>query len=298
MLSRKDTWFAGYLIAGYLAFAEALSWETSKWPLCLVVSEYHSADNHSDNQACATFHEGIMRGIFFLWGFLTHDHITAAATVVIAVFTFTLWQSSEKATRLTRRMGVIATRQMVISRQQTDIQRQQHTLNRLQFFATNRPRLYVRHVSIVDQGARLGLPTFFWDHGTIIQGGLVVVNWGGSSATIVETRYRIYFSNSGLPATAPYDDDFRPNLLLPDAVLQVGESCAVPISDRIIMEPAPPADELELRRFQTGNWKLYVMGQIRYRDENNVERFMGFCRERGRDGIFQRVVNEDYEYED
>jgi hypothetical protein len=110
MMNRDDMRFAGYLIAGYLAFAEVLSWETSKWPACLVVSEYQSADNQSGNQTCATFHEGIIRGATFLWGFLTHDNVTAAATVVIAVFTWTLWRSSEKLWRVTRLSTIAARR--------------------------------------------------------------------------------------------------------------------------------------------------------------------------------------------
>jgi hypothetical protein len=96
MLSRDDKRFLTYLALGYLAIAETLSWETSKWPACLVVSEYQNANDHPGYQACATLHEGIMEGFHFLWDHATHDNVAAAATVIIAVFTLSLWRSTDK----------------------------------------------------------------------------------------------------------------------------------------------------------------------------------------------------------
>ncbi len=144
MLNRADKWFLFYLTAAYLAFAEVLSWETSAWPGCLVISNYQDADNRTGNQTCATFHEGIMRGLVFLFDYTTHDNIIAAATVAITAFTLTLWLSSEKTTRLTARMADIADHQRQIARNQTSIQR-------LQFFATHRPRLIVRGVCLAGE---------------------------------------------------------------------------------------------------------------------------------------------------
>jgi hypothetical protein len=138
----------------------------------------------------------------------------------------------------------------------------------------------------------------FFSHGAEIQGGLAVVNVGGSAATIVETRYRIFFSKSGLPAAAPYDTDFRINLLLPDQILEAGESCATPIFDKIVMERPEPGIDVEMRKFERENWEIFVMGQIRYRDDGGAERFMGFCRRRTSDGRFVAVNDPDYEYED
>lgn len=85
-----------YLAIGYVAFAEMLSWETSKFPGCIVVSEYQSPDNETGNQTCATLHEGVMRGLIFLWHHATHDNIIALGTVMIAIFTWTLWRSNAK----------------------------------------------------------------------------------------------------------------------------------------------------------------------------------------------------------
>jgi hypothetical protein len=119
-----------------------------------------------------------------------------------------------------------------------------------------------------------------------IKGGLVVVNVGGTKAVVIESRYRIFFSKTGLPAEAPYDTSPRPNLLMPGQVLTIGESCATPIFDKIVMEPPPPGIDVELRVFERDNWKIYVMGQIRYQDEGGADRFMGFCRLMDGDGRF------------
>jgi hypothetical protein len=163
-MNRDDTRFAGYLIAGYLAFAEVLSWETSKWPACLVISEYQSADNHSGNQTCATFHEGIMRGAVFLLGFLTHDNVTTAATVVIAVFTLTLWLANEKMWRVTNKAVDLA---------------------RDDFNATHRP-----WIALINAELSVGLT---WASGTAIIGiNIFCKNTGNSPARRVSLIVEIF----------------------------------------------------------------------------------------------------------
>ena len=224
--------------------------------------------------------------------------VTALATVAIAAFTLTLWKSNEKATKLTQRMSVIARRQFLISAQQTDIQRKQHALGRLQFFATQRPRLQIRHVAVVHQGKTIGHPTLFFEHGATVKGGLSVVNMGGSDATILDSRYRIFFSKTGLPVEAPYDTDFRTNLIFSNVVLRVGESCATPIEDKIIMDAPDKNGTRDIRAFDREGWEIYVMGWIRYRDDGGAEQFMGFCRKRQSDGRFRSVQDPDYEWED
>jgi hypothetical protein len=250
------------------------------------------------------------------------DHngaFTALFTIVLSISTIGLWTATNKLydagerqlklievnaaeqSRTTQESLKIAGQQTAILGAQTDIALKQKEIARQAFIVTHRPRLRVRHVSIKDESAHIGLPLFFFNQGDKIEGGLVVVNVGGSNAIVINTRYRIYFSKDGLPAAVPYDGDgFRTNLLFPEQVLTVGESCATPIADVIIMDnPAlPPEAGLELRAFERGNWKIYVMGQIKYRDESGVERFMGFCREGGKDGRFRPVDDIDYEYED
>jgi hypothetical protein len=179
---------------------------------------------------------------------------------------------------------------------QTDIITKQHAVGRLQFLATHRPRLRIRHVTIVD-GSHIGHPTIFFSHGEDVKGSLTVVNIGGTKAIIIDSRYRIYFSKQGLPIATYFDETF-PNLLLPGHALDVGESCAIVIADKIVMDPPRPGDGMELRAFERDSWVIYVMGQIRYQDEGGADRFIGFCRIRGGDGRFRAVNDPDYEYED
>jgi hypothetical protein len=190
----------------------------------------------------------------------------------------------------------LAEKQMLMSELQADIQKKQHALGRLQFLAAHRPRLRVRHVS-VDDAALIGNRALMSNHGKEIKGSLVVVNTGGTKATIVDSRYRIYFSNDGLPVSAPYDTNFRTSLLSPGQVLDIGESCAAPILDEIIVDSGKK-DGVNLREFERGGWQLYVMGQIRYQDEGGADRVMGFCRLRHSDGRFRAVNDSDYEYDD
>jgi hypothetical protein len=151
----------------------------------------------------------------------------------------------------------------------------------------------IRHVYLVNPEHVLENPIFFED--TEVKGGLVVVNTGGTKAEIVASRYRIITSRTGPPIEAPYEQSFG-ILLMQGQKLDVRESCATPISD-IIRGQTPARDELP-SAFGVEDWRVYVMGQIRYKDEGGVERFMGFCRERGADGRFRPIDDADYEYED
>jgi len=227
--------------------------------------------------------------------------LLAAFTAVLAISTIGLWLtaigSGRKQSSDMERMADIAEKQMLIAGRQTDIQQKQHAIGRLQFLATHRPRLRVRHVSLIAQGDVIGHPTLFFANGNKIKGSLVVVNIGGSKAMIIETRYRIFFTKTGLPTSAPYDENFRSDLLLPGQTLDIGESCATPIEDEIVMEPEKGEDR-DIRQFDREEWQIYVMGQIQYQDEGGANRFMGFCRKRKPTGRFLPVKSPDYEYED
>jgi hypothetical protein len=92
MLNRKElSWL---LIAAYVWFAQWASTWWSKLPLCVLVSENQTADNNTDQQACASLFEGITRLFRFLWESANHENVLAFGTVLIAVFTLTLWRST------------------------------------------------------------------------------------------------------------------------------------------------------------------------------------------------------------
>lgn len=250
-----------------------------------------------------------MHWVGCLWFWIT-EHATVLAAVVSAVaaaviawFTVTLASatrglkaSADQQVAEAKALRKIAEAQEAISGAQTDVLIAQKQIARQQFLAEHRPKLRVRHVSIVTAD-HIGHPTLFFKHGGEVKGGLAVVNVGGTKATVVESRYRIYVSRSGLPASAPYDRSFH-KLLLDGQILDVGESCAIPIKDEIVMEPPSAGTDVELRQFERGGWQIYVMGQIRYQDEGGCDRFMGFCRLRGSDGRFRIVDDQDYEFED
>ena len=95
-LLKEPKWFAAVLAFAVLALVEVLSWEASKWPLCLVVSKYQSSDGQPGQAPCATFSEAVMQFIGFLWDHADPNAVTAFAAIVIAISTWTLWRSSEK----------------------------------------------------------------------------------------------------------------------------------------------------------------------------------------------------------
>ena len=80
----------------YFSIAEILSLWTSKFPPCIIVSEYQSAKNQVGHETCAPLHEGVMRFLNYLWSGKNHDSIIATGTVFIAIFTCTLWWSTHK----------------------------------------------------------------------------------------------------------------------------------------------------------------------------------------------------------
>jgi hypothetical protein len=228
----------------------------------------------------------------------------------LVFFTAVLWYATNKLATSTaelsaaeaansaelRKASEIAEKQLKVSAAQVDIQKKQHEIGRLEYLAAHRPRLRIRNVEIED-GSHIH-PTFYFVHGTEVTGRLVVVNVGGSKATIVDTRYRIFCTRGELPTIAPFGVDVRTDLLLCDEVLAPGQSNTVKISGMIFLTPPDPALGVKMRQFEVEGWKLYVMGQICYRDDGGDERLMGFCRERGKDGRFRAIQDLDYEYED
>jgi hypothetical protein len=215
--------------------------------------------------------------------------ITSLATIVISAFTATLWWSTHKLWKSQREIENLTATTVKIQGNQIALAKTQH-------FIINRPRLIVRHFSI-KTADHIGHPTLFFENGAKIEGGLAVVNVGGSPATILWSPYCIYASNSGLPANAPYETRAWPQLLLVDQRLDVGESCATAIADTLEMPPHQSGG-IEIHRFERGGWRIYVMGMIRYRDDCGAERFMGFCRVHEQDGRFRSVEDPDYEWED
>ncbi len=80
----------------YFSVMELLSLGPSQAPSCVLISEEARAENYSGNYACASMHEAIFRFFRYVWDHASHDNIIAFGTVMIALFTFVLYRSTEK----------------------------------------------------------------------------------------------------------------------------------------------------------------------------------------------------------
>jgi len=166
-------------------------------------------------------------------------------------------------------------------------------LGRDEFSATFRPRLKVRHVSLGTPGIPFTSSPGIGDK---IVGSLVVVNGGSTKATVIDSRYLIFFSvaREGLPMLSPMDDSWDA-LIQAGTVLESGESCSFEINGTVRSDRQTSGTFI---RITPDAYAVYVMGQIQYRDESGNERFMGFCRRWLGESTFESVSYSDYEYGD
>jgi hypothetical protein len=86
---QEGKWFAAALVFGFVAIAEILSWAASTWPVCVLASTYQP-------QACASFSEGVIRLLGFLWDRIDAGAVTAVAAVVMVFIVWRLWRFSER----------------------------------------------------------------------------------------------------------------------------------------------------------------------------------------------------------
>ncbi len=136
--------------------------------------------------------------------------------------------------------------------------------------------------------------------GRVIKGSLVVVNSGATEAKIIESRYKFYWSISGLPMTPPLEDEETTVLLHYGDTIDGYGSCIIPVESRSPLSGDPKINPTG------GGQRIYVMGFIRYSDWDLKERLMGFCREYVPskhaislgEGRFEAVTHSDYEYQD
>lgn len=207
---------------------------------------------------------------------------------------------SRHQVRIAREQADLTEKQFLLTGRQTDLTERQHGLTRLHYITDKRPRLTIRHVIIDNPTPNMGYQSWLFQPEHPVRGSLVVVNNGGTVAKITDSRYRIYYSNVGLPINPPLDEASVKSLHAPAAVaIEGGKSCTFQISTE---EPlGHVGGEITHGR---NNWRLYVMGYIRYADLTDKERFMWFCREYhrpdvvGGEGRFVAVDNPDYEAQD
>jgi hypothetical protein len=234
--------------------------------------EICTAGDYYHYEKCSRYHAGpYVIGLLLGVAQGYNGVITAIATAFIAWFTLTLRKSSDRL---------------------IDVSKQQTKLLNAQRLIEHRPHLRVRHVAL---GSRENPLTRLPGVGERVIGGVVVVNAGGTKAKIVDSRYLIHTqrSHDGMPMYSPMDQEWD-TLLMPDTILDIGQSVAVGIKG-IVTVDRPPGTFLTLGR---NDWTVYVMGQIQFQDEGGNDRFMGFCRRWSGEGTFEPVPDQDYEYED
>jgi hypothetical protein len=172
------------LIFAYVGFAQWASTWWSKLPLCILVSEEQTADNDTDQQTCATLFEGIVRLFRFLWERTNHENVSALATVLIAIFTLTLWRS-------TKRLWQASDNQL--------------NLARTEFLSTHRPQIRIKHVWLIGDKP--------------ITVRVVCVNYGTTDAVIID--YGIEYLAVAEGRRPPPDKKIEPirvDLSLPSGV--------------------------------------------------------------------------------
>jgi hypothetical protein len=80
----------------YFSFAELSSLGPSKASSCILISEEANTENYSGDYACAPMHEAIFRFVRYVWDSASHDNIIAFGTILIALFTYILYRSTNK----------------------------------------------------------------------------------------------------------------------------------------------------------------------------------------------------------
>jgi hypothetical protein len=188
------------------------------------------------------------------------DAVIAAFTVVLAIVTAGLII-----------VGICQTRQVAKT----------IALSREEFISTHRPRLKIREI---DWDNSLGTPP--------IKISYAVVNVGETPAHIFERRNRIYFSQTDEPLHGRVgwttDQMFHEENTIPGGKRGYFQ-----------YETTGKIHDEWPSRVINGKLGLKVVGEIGYRDNNGVERWVGFLR--SYDWKFRRfriVDDPDYEYAD
>ena len=144
-------------------------------------------------------------------------------------------------------------------------------LGRAEFIFTHRPRLKVRHITVV--GVHQRFPEAGLMHGQELNANLEIVNIGSSEGAIVWSRYRVYFGKEDYTLIDYYH---HPSQSLPGGLVNFkpGERFVFELVDRI----PNVAEEGTLIRPNYGkdDWKMYVIGEVRYRDRIGTIRHLGF----------------------
>ncbi len=153
--------------------------------------------------------------------------------------------------------------------------------------------MHVRHVTL-----HSNVQTRLDRAETIVTGTFVIVNSGGTNADIVRGRYRVFWSEFGLPIDLDLEEQGSSFTFATteDGPIRGGES-------RTYQFSAGTPLGASAKDVASGACQLFVVGFARYADDAEIERFMGFCRRYSladgtRGDRFIAIKDPDYEYED
>lgn len=213
--------------------------------------------------------------ILHIFKFVTpySEAITAAATGVIAIYTFTLW-------RATKRLW--------------ESGEQQIELVRSEFHSTHRPRLRVRNIVFDQTDESIDEATGISE----IFGYVYVTNVGETEAKLADAGCWAELHRT-LPMS-PEHMERPPNILNKD-IIAPGET----IRFRFRKSYGSQGDGfgmalyIAMRKQSTDPTNLYVLGWIGYTDNLKILRATAFCRIFDKKIMrFKAVDDPDYEYED
>jgi len=115
----------------------------------------------------------------------------------------------------------------------------------------------------------------------------MIANGGDGKATLIS--YQVF--GYGKTDEAAFVPAFRQTETTPlkNFVLAPGEQCLICGKCNDF--------EFEWESFTSGDGRFFVIGQVKYRGDDNVERITGFCREYSRDtGMWSQIKDSEYEY--
>jgi hypothetical protein len=100
-VSREQKRLFWALVVSYVAFMEAVTWITSKVPLCIVDAAKYGAF-YAENHECPAPHVVFIAAMTSMLEMLGHDWVIAFSAVATAFFTCTLWISTQNCGKLVR----------------------------------------------------------------------------------------------------------------------------------------------------------------------------------------------------
>jgi hypothetical protein len=174
----------------------------------------------------------------------------------------------------------------------TDAAIKQASLLEKSFVFTHRPKLIVRNV-VTSRAVSDGKDDPFYEN-ALLGGQFYVQNVGDSRATVTESGCWVIWKKSdtplaGLPMKHPYEGKEGNHPLPIGANLLPGETLTAIFQSEDYLTH-------EAQRVREGNWPLYIMGWIEYKDDVGTQRRMAFCRRYDRSkGRF--VIEDDPYYE-